>query len=109
MHNSHCIFRDSFAREAVVRQYQCCLGWVSTKQLFSVLGSGKPGHFLAPDVPCFPAAPLAPGESKRPLVIFSHGLGGNRGVYSVLAAEMASYVSAVAWRMTIVRHERQLR
>lgn len=58
---------------------------------------GKSGHFLAPGVPCFPAAALAPGESKRPLVIFSHGLGGNRGLYSALAAEMASCVSGVIW------------
>eukprot|EP00904_Undaria_pinnatifida_P013309 jgi/Undpi1/9108/HiC_scaffold_26.g11566.m1 len=65
-------------------------GWL-TAHLSRFDGPGyEAGHFLAPGVPCFPAAALAPGESKRPLVIFSHGLGGNRGLYSALAAEMAS-------------------
>lgn len=51
------------------------------------------GHFHGPDVPCFPAAPVGPGEGKRPMVIFSHGLGGNRAVYAEHGAAYAAQVS----------------
>lgn len=56
-----------------------------------------PGHFHGPDAPCFPVAPLKPGESRRPVVIFSHGLAGNRALYSEHAAEIASHVRRVLY------------
>lgn len=59
---------------------------------------GPLGHFYAPEVPCFPVAPVAPGEGKRPMVMFSHGLGGNRAVYAEHGAAYAAQVSAHARR-----------
>lgn len=32
------------------------------------------------------------GDGPHPVVVFSHGLGGSRGTYSVLCAELASQV-----------------
>lgn len=55
------------------------------------------GHFHAPGVPCFPAAPVARGEAKRPIVIFSHGLGGNRSMYAEHGAAYAAQVSGEDW------------
>lgn len=55
------------------------------------------GHFHAPGVPCFPAAPVARGRAKRPMVIFSHGLGGNRSMYAEHGAAYAAQVSGKGW------------
>lgn len=38
-----------------------------------------------------PCAPLATVQTRLPVVIFSHGLGGQRGVYSIICAELASH------------------
>ena len=41
---------------------------------------------------------VAPSVPKMPLVVFSHGLGGSRAVYSTILSEMASqgyFVAAV--------------
>lgn len=54
------------------------------------------GHFHAPEVPSFPVAQLARGERKRRLIIFSHGLCGNRSMYSTFVAEIASHVIFVS-------------
>lgn len=37
-----------------------------------------------------PGAPLASAANELPVVIFSHGLGGNRSLYSVYCGELAS-------------------
>ena len=42
------------------------------------------------------AAPqVADGEGPHPVVIFSHGLGGHRGMYSIVCSELASQVRSV--------------
>eukprot|EP00903_Cladosiphon_okamuranus_P017572 g16185.t1 len=65
-------------------------GWL-TEHVCGFHGPGyEAGHFYAPEVPCFPVAPVAPGECKRPMVIFSHGLGGNRAVYAEHGAAYAA-------------------
>ncbi|CAM9163702.1 unnamed protein product [Pylaiella littoralis] len=65
-------------------------GWL-TAHVCGFHGPGfEAGHFYGPDVPCFPAAPVGPGERKRPMVIFSHGLGGNRAVYAEHGAAYAA-------------------
>ncbi|CAM9457447.1 unnamed protein product [Ascophyllum nodosum] len=66
-------------------------GWL-TEPICGLYGPGfDAGYFHNSEVPCFPVAPLTSGEGKRPLVIFSHGLGGNRAMYSTYAAEIASH------------------
>ncbi|CAB1111999.1 unnamed protein product [Ectocarpus sp. CCAP 1310/34] len=62
-----------------------------TEHLCGFYGAGfESGHFHAPGVPCFPAAPVVRGEAKRPMVIFSHGLGGNRSMYAEHGAAYAA-------------------
>ncbi|CAM9150551.1 unnamed protein product [Scytosiphon promiscuus] len=72
-------------------------GWL-TEHVSRLHGPGfEAGHFHGPDAPCFPVAPVAPGERKRPMVIFTHGLGGNRSLYAEHGAAYAAqgYVAVV--------------
>ncbi|CAM9464950.1 unnamed protein product [Hapterophycus canaliculatus] len=72
-------------------------GWL-TEHVCGFHGPGfEAGHFHGPDAPCFPAAPVAQGERKRQMVIFSHGLGGNRSLYAEHGAAYAAqgYVAVV--------------
>ena len=39
------------------------------------------------------SAPVAQAEAKYPLVIFSHGIGGNRTAYSAIICNLVSQVS----------------
>ncbi|KAM5181703.1 platelet-activating factor acetylhydrolase 2, cytoplasmic-like [Mantella aurantiaca] len=49
-----------------------------------------------PQVPVIWNGDFIPGKDKKPLIIFSHGLGGCRTLYSSLCTELASYGFLVA-------------
>lgn len=54
------------------------------------------------------SAPLAASQARFPVFLFSHGLGGTRGAYSAVCAELASAVrgrSCFCHTRLEVRHE----
>ncbi|CAM9231779.1 unnamed protein product [Ectocarpus sp. 13 AM-2016] len=89
--------RSAYQTRYLAREQARCIAKFSkmpgffTEHLCGFYGAGfESGHFHAPGVPCFPAAPVARGEAKRPMVIFSHGLGGNRSMYAEHGAAYAA-------------------
>ncbi|CAM9341336.1 unnamed protein product [Ectocarpus fasciculatus] len=89
--------RSAYQTRYLAREQARCIAKFSkmpgffTEHLCGFYGAGfESGHFHGPGVPCFPAAPVARGRAKRPMVIFSHGLGGNRSMYAEHGAAYAA-------------------
>ena len=53
-------------------------------------------HYTGPKIPALYGAPLILGQTHHPVVVFSHGMGCNRCLYSSISSDLASHGYIVA-------------